>query len=61
MNDMFFLDSDPENLKVVASTEMEVEVMSDVAFKNLLFKYPELGDIMLHTFDLRVTQYANVL
>lgn len=55
MNDMFFLDNDPKDAAAKAEEEITFLSMPDQEFKLLLFKYPELGDIMLHTFDNRVS------
>lgn len=55
MNDMIFLDSDDADSIIRAESDMILLSMSDEYFKTMLFKYPELGDIMLYTFDLRIS------
>lgn len=55
INDMIFLDSDEANSKIEAKSDMVLLSMSDEYFKTILFKYPELGDIMLYAFDLRIS------
>lgn len=60
MNDMFFLEDDDSSLKVVANSEMSFLEMPSQEFKMLLFKYPELGEIMLFTFDNRLSKKVDV-
>jgi len=60
MNDMFFLDNDKESAVVVAGSEMTSLIIPDSELKMLLFKYPELVDIMLFTFDSRVSNRVDV-
>lgn len=60
LNDMFILDTDPNDTSVKASSELSYLSMSDSTFKHLLFKYPSLGDLMLQTFDKRMSRNVDV-
>ncbi len=60
VNDMFYLESDADGLKTICKSEMTFLNMSNDEFKELLFIYPELGEIMLYTFDKRVKSTAGV-
>ena len=60
VNDMFFLDSDNPDAAIVCATDLEYLHMTSDDFKNLLFKYPELGEIMLENFDRRISIVSKV-
>jgi CRP-like cAMP-binding protein len=60
VNDMLFMDADNNNAVVKVTEAVEFFKINHQDFKNLLFKYPELGDIMLHVFDLRLSDNVKV-
>ena len=61
LNDMFFLDSDKGTAaSVKAVDEMTFLNMPASSFRDLLFRYPELGDIMLTTLGERINRPERV-
>ena len=56
VNDMVFIDSDKDLGIISADSKMNYYEITHLEFKSLLFKYPQLGDIMLHIFDRRMNK-----
>jgi len=54
INDMIFTDADKDAGVIIADSKVNYFEISNLEFKSLLFKYPQLGDVMLHIFDQRL-------